>query len=281
MPSHVADTEETRCLAFTKDHRRCRLQREDESKTCPYHKDYFSRWLETHKGFHSVHSSKREIEEYKFQITNNHVHIPESYVAELGRYYRGYYLFLLKHTGYFATVNTRVLSYSVKSHSWSIFSSKNHRAAKEYYKELLPLFTDPTSIFVCFCILWEEMVEMYRFYKDDGQKFMSRFRHVFFSPAWRPILFNRDLWYVIQSIWEDVAKKEEFQAQHINPTLRFKEEWSRERFQDMLYEFTVHHQTKLKERIQPFKEELMAAAWHPNRVEKWLEAGGFELFDSF
>jgi hypothetical protein len=28
------------------------------------------------------------------------------------------------------------------------------------------------------------------------------------------------------------------------------------------------------------KEELMAAAWHPDRVEKWLEIGGFELFDS-
>jgi hypothetical protein len=28
-----------------------------------------------------------------------------------------------------------------------------------------------------------------------------------------------------------------------------------------------------------FKEELMAAAWHPSRVAKWLEAGGFEALD--
>jgi hypothetical protein len=27
------------------------------------------------------------------------------------------------------------------------------------------------------------------------------------------------------------------------------------------------------------KEELMAAAWHPSRVEKWLEIGGFEMLD--
>jgi hypothetical protein len=24
----------------------------------------------------------------------------------------------------------------------------------------------------------------------------------------------------------------------------------------------------------------MAAAWHPRRVERWLEIGGFELLDS-
>ncbi len=280
MPSRVADTEETRCLAFTKDHRRCRLVREEDSKTCSYHKHYFSHWLETHEGFHSVHSSKREIEEYTFQIVNKHVHIPESYVAELGRYYRGYYLFLLKHTGYSASVNMKVLTYSVKSHSWTIFMSKNHRAAKEYCKELLPLFTDPRSIFICFCILWQEMVETYRFYKDEGNYFPTRFRHVFFSPAWRPILFNRDLWYTIQSIWEDNITREGFQAQHMHPDLRFKEEWSRERFQDMLYEMTAHHQTKLKERIQPFKEELIAAALHPRRVERWINEYGIDVLDA-
>ena len=33
------------------------------------------------------------------------------------------------------------------------------------------------------------------------------------------------------------------------------------------------------ERCLSVKEELMAAAWHPNRVERWLEIGGFEMLD--
>ena len=33
------------------------------------------------------------------------------------------------------------------------------------------------------------------------------------------------------------------------------------------------------ERCLTVKEELMAAAWHPNRVEKWIEAYGIEVLD--
>ncbi len=34
------------------------------------------------------------------------------------------------------------------------------------------------------------------------------------------------------------------------------------------------------ERTAIYKEDLMKAAWHPCRVEKWLEAGGFELLEA-
>ena len=37
---------------------------------------------------------------------------------------------------------------------------------------------------------------------------------------------------------------------------------------------------KKESQVSVFKEELVAAAWHPRRVEKILEAGGFELLDS-
>ena len=36
---------------------------------------------------------------------------------------------------------------------------------------------------------------------------------------------------------------------------------------------------RCQDRCLTVKEELMAAAWHPDRVEKWLEIGGFELLD--
>ena len=279
MPSHVSDIEETRCLAFTKDHRRCRLQREDESNTCPYHKDYFSRWLETHEGFHSVHSSKREIEEYKFQIINKHVHIPEYYISKLSLFDYEYYNFLIRHTKHSAVANRDLLMYSVHSLGFTIFISKRHKAAKEYCKKLFPLFTDPISILICFQGLWHEMVKTYRSYTDEETQYMTRFRNVFFSPMWRPIVLNSNLWYAIETVWELVLRNEEEIARHLNLESRYIEQWSRERFQDMLYEMIVYHQKKMKERIQPFKEELMAAAWHPKRVEKWITMYGLESID--
>ncbi len=108
---------------------------------------------------------------------------------------------------------------------------------------------------------------------------MKRFRQVFYSPVWRPIAFNRDLWYTIQTIWEKNQEHEARMALTMNPNLRFKEQWSRERFQDMLYEMTAYHQKKMKDRIQPFKEELIAAALHPKRIERLIDEYGVEVLD--
>ena len=93
-------------------------------------------------------------------------------------------------------------------------------------------------------------------------------------------MFNRDLWYTIQTIWEANQAREANMMIHMNPLLRFKEEWSRDRFQDMLYEIMTYHQKRVKDRIQPFKEELMAAAWHPRRVEKWINVHGIDILDT-
>ena len=37
---------------------------------------------------------------------------------------------------------------------------------------------------------------------------------------------------------------------------------------------------RAQERCAIIKEELVAAAWAPKRVEKWLEVGGFELLEA-
>ena len=37
---------------------------------------------------------------------------------------------------------------------------------------------------------------------------------------------------------------------------------------------------KAKARISPFKEDLIAAAWHPRRVELWISLGGPEVLDT-
>jgi len=36
-----------------------------------------------------------------------------------------------------------------------------------------------------------------------------------------------------------------------------------------------------QKRCKELKEEIIAAAFHPKRVEKWLEQGGFEALDGF
>jgi hypothetical protein len=40
-------------------------------------------------------------------------------------------------------------------------------------------------------------------------------------------------------------------------------------------------QKRCQERARLIKEDLIAAVWHPRRVEKMLDEGGFELIDSY
>jgi hypothetical protein len=36
---------------------------------------------------------------------------------------------------------------------------------------------------------------------------------------------------------------------------------------------------RIQERCKSIKEDLMKVAWHPDRIQKWLEKGGFELLE--
>jgi hypothetical protein len=40
------------------------------------------------------------------------------------------------------------------------------------------------------------------------------------------------------------------------------------------------HWSSIRERMNLVKEELMAAAWHPRRVERWLEQGGWDSIEA-
>jgi hypothetical protein len=60
------------------------------------------------------------------------------------------------------------------------------------------------------------------------------------------------------------------------------DDMSMEAFIDTLRDWQEQPRSKERsqERCKIIKEELMMTAWHPKRVEKWLEAGGFELLEA-
>jgi hypothetical protein len=48
--------------------------------------------------------------------------------------------------------------------------------------------------------------------------------------------------------------------------------------EDLLRRQRVEEKRRALARCAAIKEELMAAAWAPARVERWLEAGGIDAF---
>jgi hypothetical protein len=43
---------------------------------------------------------------------------------------------------------------------------------------------------------------------------------------------------------------------------------------------SLREKLRIQARCLAVKEELMAAAWHPQRVERWIEAYGIEILDT-
>jgi len=47
--------------------------------------------------------------------------------------------------------------------------------------------------------------------------------------------------------------------------------------------FRTHQQTEIRERVQKrtraLRQEIVAAAYHPRRVERWLEQRGFDFLE--
>jgi len=58
-------------------------------------------------------------------------------------------------------------------------------------------------------------------------------------------------------------------------------EWKKEQIDDIFYYKHSSSFTRTMNRMKKLKEELMAATWHPRRMERILELGGYTALDNF
>ena len=102
---------DSQCLAFgVEDKRRCRLQKVPGEKTCKTHHNYYKNWFKTHRGFTCFNKlTKRQLNEYIFQIEGNHVEITETYVKSLRVCYLDYYVFLLTYKPYSPSIHPEMI----------------------------------------------------------------------------------------------------------------------------------------------------------------------------
>jgi hypothetical protein len=88
----------SQCLAYSKEHRRCRLERDANSKTCSIHRNYYRDfWTNTYHSYGNIEwATSRQRAEYEFQLQNGHVEVPEWYFKRLKRSDRKEYLWLIQ-----------------------------------------------------------------------------------------------------------------------------------------------------------------------------------------
>lgn len=267
MPSsYVALQEADQCLAFSRNnHRRCRLRRLEGQKTCNTHKNYYKRWFVNHQPWYRITwLSQRELAEWKFQLSNGYVDIPESYVRSLNGSLSEYYRFLVQYAQVPVDWNRPCLTASI------VIDPQHPEQTTDALRIFLNTPEDCAIVFKELLFRWIQTLIAYHQKNSIWLPYADALRIlqtiITGCEDWQQLLFS-------QSIENELARRARIfhvagsMLAHINITYVLPLQ------QDLPLAFKTFFKDAAKRRIAPFHEELIAAAWHPDRVSKWLEAG--------
>ena len=253
-----------RCNGFTEDHEICQVGAEF---LCARHENYYDHWFEKHPPLYGFFhfdelSSYPPMLEYCYQFSNGFVVPSKKYVYNLtntpSHYF--YYAFMAAYSGPMDPLwNKSIFRDSVLFY---FMRAINRKAYLEEFLEVVHFYAKNTEAiyFMMDCLLKKSCeILLETDYKID---------HILDS-IWTELLdlrFTKDILYSVrlETIVENNLSVVEYLKDFFEPIFQRFKERSKE---------------DIRGALGNYKEELYAAAWHPRRVESWLEYYGDELFD--
>ncbi len=287
----VSPTFETRCFAFTMDHRRCRLQRVFGTPTCEIHSKYFDNWTSSHPYLINKAEpiSKRILNEYESGLRLLDASTLMNYVANIPQLvsYSQFYNFLISLDIVDPLMNGFLFRDAMRTCIINEFHVNNVDSAyhilidvKSTYKVTFDKLMRNVSqltyglLFTIQCTL-EFMIndldaipltitgDLYTsllekitdYYKETVYELLS-------WNKWSELMYSDFIRHIINFEFMNNGRREELGRSLfktiIQPTLNeIKSTWVATR----------------RSICDTYKEELMMAAWHPGRVQKMLESG--------
>lgn len=272
-------TKRSQCLGFSREHRRCRLEQEEGSKTCHIHRNYYPDWFLNHHGFYDITTlTPRQQKEYTFQLGGGHVIPTEQYIINLTLNMRGYYIFLVEVAKINPLLNRRIFSDIIaRTVDDQIFYNRIERQTPT--RDLKKILTAPET---CQYAL-EGILTRISLYTSsntiqiDRDLFIASIMEIFEETqwGWKQILHS----YIVEECFAAHVTLLTTQGANAFNDGDFEE---RDAQRALLYCRLIKEQLiqkmntwsrGVRDSIQPLKGDLMAAAWKPERVEKWMEAG--------
>ena len=243
------------CLGFSKDHRRCRLERNDE-KTCYIHRNYYTNWFQRKETHCPELLTPRKKKEIIFQF--NHIDEVERYIKGLNISYTNikWFNFLIENTQINPLWNIPLLRQVIFTKIMAQKDIKCILATPDLcmftFKYLIEIISssidNPT-------IKDQDHVDLWNTYLLEHVEWKCMMYSTFFMDYYNEVL--------------SIARKNKKQNLVNNlegvvlpAILSFKGQYKSEQKYGLI-----------------FKEELMMDRWHPSRLEEWYTLGGTELCD--
>lgn len=279
-PKFSKDTYQ-RCYAFSKSHRRCRLTREEDSKTCHIHRNYYYNWWHTHPPFYSLDLlTKRQQRELLFQLINKHVIIPQEHVAQLHTGLNQYYIFLIKYAGINPLWNRAMMRHILHSCVHRGLWPESYRGTinSQFLQDILStpeVCKEAFQMIIHYLCYFASSNVVNISYQTISQLMVEVFSRV---PQWMQLFKSQDINECITTLqtfirdnsasaladvdWADGEERNTQRALHALEYIR----------NNVYTTFTTRRQM-LKNKINPIKEELAARAFAPERLARLLDAG--------
>ena len=274
------------CKAYRKDHRRCNKTASNNG-LCDIHQSYYRDWFASRPPLygHNRYKVNRLYQSYKEQLESGRVLITSANLNSLGddANHSDYYLLLCatcKHVNPLWNMELFARTIETDLQHWIRFPSYEHQFLQTF--KILSKAPGAT-IYAGYCIIRFCMYQLMDYYTYHEQDIQDRLEiicdSIFEQDVWRSTLYS--------SHWTEFYENmDTFLEKHMKENIYSAEEIALEsRFYRLAVSTAIQstmetHQACVRSRLAVYKEELMAAVWHPRRVERWVQHYGLDnVFD--
>ena len=280
----LASSKNKCCLAFTKERRRCRLERTSRT-TCDVHKNYFKDWFTKHPPFRNYYcelENSRIMNEYKTILTGP-LRPTLAYIQSIpdNNDYISFYMMLVSYTGVNPLLNKPCFKRSIRYAIDEIFGIYSSHMRTQNIKNahivlnILCINTELTYEVFRYIIFYtvERMINLQRISTLTEEQLVSLgtslLTIIFLSDVWRFVFMSHDIKAICKrvsnklSVLLDPVKVDYFMNTIVATSIETLK-------QDII--------THIKKKCNIYKEDLMMTVYEPSRLQKYLDSG-LELED--
>ena len=285
----VSTPRSVQCTAHTKNHRPCGNHINPGSTYCDIHRNYASNWFSTHPPLYGLFSpeaveNSRVVKEYIKQFRSGAIVPTRAYVHKLPAKSTSYFYYILLCENSAAVNPLWNESLFKDIIAYYFLNSLISTTKMREFQTICNVLAKNTN-----CLLF--MYERITYYV---LKYILRYRYIipYIEVQMRRLIdniFELECWNHVglAEAMNDVIAEHRVGLESYNASGKMEAD-------DYVYLCRIiedvlvpAHQSwracimaSAKSRIEPYVEDLVAAAWHPRRVERWIDVFGLEdVFD--
>jgi hypothetical protein len=285
-----SSTEESKsrcqCQAYRQDHRRCHKKATADG-LCTKHQHYYKDWFNTHLPYYGYmhHTKNRLYSSYKEQLATGRIIVSPKQLNSLGNDINNidYFLLLCTYVQPLDPLWNRPLfskTLEVDLLHWIRFPSKE----AQFMETFVTLGRNPlavlSSAYIIFRFCMRQLMDYYTFHNENIESRLEiilekifehpLWNHTFYSAQWDSVFSDlKDL------IKDDRATNSVYNAEEID----LEENFYYMTIRPLYRTLRETQKACIQSALAIYKEDLMAAAWHPRRVEVWWNHFGEDVFE--